>query len=175
MWEAHDDVLHLQGGREGGEIPLWSRLGLAQLLTCARNEPCGRAAGGRPPGSTTDVVRTYDVVEEDDRPWIVMELLATRSLAEPRTAGPHHRVADRVANPVPQAAHAQGAAIPRRQAENVLITETHSSVLTDFGIATTAVTERPPPPASRPGSPWDMYAERARAGRNRLQLRVLKE
>src|SRR6186997_2571942 len=93
--------------------------------------------------SHPNVVRTYDVVEEDDRPWIVMELLATRSLAElMRDAGPlpPHRVAEIGLGVLGalEAAHAQGVVHRDVKPSNVLITSDGRPVLTDFGIATTA-------------------------------------
>lgn len=85
-------------------------------------------------------VTVYDVVEEDDRPWIVMELVEGKSLAEviredgllepKRAAEVGLAVLD-----VLRSAHRQG--ILRRDVKpsNVLISEDGRVVLTDFGIA----------------------------------------
>ncbi|MBM9436550.1 serine/threonine-protein kinase [Actinacidiphila bryophytorum] len=87
------------------------------------------------------VVVVYDVVEEDDRPWIVMELVDGRSLADVlREDGPlAPREAARICAAVAGAllaAHAHGIQHRDVKPANVLIDRaTGRVVLTDFGIA----------------------------------------
>jgi len=123
VWEAHDDVLHRQVAVKEVRFP--PELGDAEVADL--RERTMREARATARLSHPNVVRTYDVVEEDDRPWIVMELLATRSLAElMRDAGPlpPHRVAEIGLGVLGalEAAHAQGVVHRDVKPSNVLIT-----------------------------------------------------
>ncbi|RLU84001.1 serine/threonine protein kinase [Streptomyces griseocarneus] len=85
-------------------------------------------------------VTVYDVVHEDDRPWIVMELIEGRSLADViREDGPlRWRRAAEVGLAVLDvlgAAHRQGILHRDVKPSNVLIADEGRVVLTDFGIA----------------------------------------
>ncbi|MFE4606309.1 serine/threonine-protein kinase, partial [Kitasatospora indigofera] len=88
----------------------------------------------------TAAVTVFDVVEEDDRPWIVMELVESRSLAEvikedgPLTPVRAAEIALDVLG-VLVAAHSHGILHRDVKPSNVLIGEDGRVVLTDFGIA----------------------------------------
>ncbi|MGP4093173.1 serine/threonine-protein kinase [Nonomuraea sp. KM90] len=86
------------------------------------------------------IVALHDVVVEQDRPWLVMELLRGRTLAETvREFGPMPPAhAARIGADVLEAlgvAHAQGLQHRDVKPGNVFLTESGRVVLTDFGIA----------------------------------------
>ncbi|URN15368.1 MULTISPECIES: serine/threonine protein kinase [Streptomyces] len=85
-------------------------------------------------------VTVYDVVDEDDRPWIVMELIEGRSLAdvirEDGTLTPRRAAEVGLAVlGVLRSAHRQGILHRDVKPSNVLIADDGRVVLTDFGIA----------------------------------------
>ncbi|MGW5421280.1 protein kinase domain-containing protein [Streptomyces sp. NPDC003943] len=85
-------------------------------------------------------VTVYDVVDEDDRPWIVMELIEGKSLAdairEDGTLTPRRAAEVGLAIlDVLRSAHREGILHRDVKPSNVLIGEDGRAVLTDFGIA----------------------------------------
>ena len=90
--------------------------------------------------TSRSAVTIHDVVEQDDRAWIVMELLDARSLKEVlRTEGPLPpaqvaRIGLAVLDAL-DAAHRRGVVHRDVKPENLLLCDDGRIVLTDFGIA----------------------------------------
>lgn len=117
-----------------------------------------------------NVVTVYDVVEDDGRPWIVMELVRARSLRElvdendpldPRAVA---RIGLQLLGAL-QSTHAAGVMHRDVKPGNVLIDAEGRAVLTDFGIARA---ENGPPTTTWGvviGSPSYIAPERARGER----------
>ncbi|MFF7243868.1 protein kinase [Embleya sp. NPDC008237] len=136
VWRARDQVL----GREVAVKEMLPQPGADDAERARLRERAAREARAAARLSHPSVVRVYDVVEEDDRPWIVMELVPSRSLAEViRGDGP--MTADRVAEigltmiDALRTAHAAGILHRDVKPGNVLITLDDRAVLSDFGIA----------------------------------------
>src|SRR5271165_1262073 len=122
------------------------------------------------------VVTVYDVAEEDGRPWIVMELVPSRSLDQVLTV--ERRLTPLRAGRIGQqllaalaAAHAVGVLHRDVKPSNVLIARERSgsewderAVLTDFGIAQFAGDPRLTQTGMVMGSPGFTAPERIRGG-----------
>ncbi|WP_327067344.1 serine/threonine-protein kinase [Kitasatospora sp. NBC_01302] len=115
----------------------------------------------------TAAVTVFDVVEEDDRPWIVMELVDGRSLAEvvkedgPVTPARAAEIALELLG-VLGAAHSQGILHRDVKPSNVLIGEDGRVVLTDFGIASVEGDSSVTSTGMLVGAPSYISPERAR-------------
>jgi serine/threonine protein kinase len=118
------------------------------------------------------VVTVYDVVEEDGRPWIVMELIRERSLQQRISDDgplPPRRAAEigRQMLGALSAAHEAGILHRDVKPSNVLISEDRSmrAVLTDFGIARAQSDATLTQTGMLIGSPAYIAPERARGRR----------
>ncbi|GAA1269239.1 hypothetical protein GCM10009677_22250 [Sphaerisporangium rubeum] len=135
VWRAHDGLLGREVAVKEVRLPLVLDEELRAEL-CARTEREGRATAMV---AHPSVITVFDVVTEDDRPWIVMELLHAQSLDElVRQQGPlpPRRVAEighQVLGAL-RAVHAKGILHRDVKPSNVLVTEDRA-VLTDFGLA----------------------------------------
>lgn len=136
VWRAHDELLErdvaikellhlrLPFGDDGADVPAQRAMREARAAARLRHP---------------DVVAVHDVIVDDGRPLIVMELVEGRSLAqELRATGPlpEHRVAAiglRVLHAL-DAAHRQGIVHRDVKPANILL-DGERAVLTDFGIA----------------------------------------
>ena len=163
VWQGHDELL----GREVAikEVRFPPELGRQEIADL--RERTLREARATARLSHPNVITTYDVVEEDGRPWIVMELLKTHSLSEVlRDDGPlpPHRVAEIGLGVLAalETAHAQGVVHRDVKPSNVLVTADGRPVLTDFGIATMAGDPALTSTGVVLGSPAYMSPERAR-------------
>ncbi|MFG1695844.1 serine/threonine-protein kinase [Nonomuraea sp. NPDC049309] len=136
VWQARDEMLQ----RDVAVKELTLPEGMpdkerAEAVTRAVREAQAMARL-RHPG----IVALHDVVVEQDRPWLVMELLRGRTLGDTvRDFGPMPAdYAAKVGADVLEAlmaAHAQGLQHRDVKPGNVFITESGRVVLTDFGIA----------------------------------------
>ncbi len=136
VWRAHDEVLH----RSVAIKELTAALYVSeseQAILLARTRAEARAAARI---NHSAVVTVHDVLEHDGRPWIVMELVEGRSLAdavkeegrvEPREAA---RVGLWVLRAL-RAAHTAGVLHRDIKPGNVLLGRDGRVLLTDFGIA----------------------------------------
>ncbi|GAA0957684.1 serine/threonine-protein kinase [Actinocorallia libanotica] len=138
VWSAHDTTL----GREVAIKEVTFGPGLSGREKDVLKERTLREARASARLNHPNVVTVHDVVEEDGRPWIVMELVKARSmqqiLDDERTIQPW-RAADigRQVLDALRAAHSRGILHRDVKPSNILITgdEPARVVLTDFGIA----------------------------------------
>ncbi|KIH99937.1 serine/threonine protein kinase [Streptomonospora alba] len=115
------------------------------------------------------VVTVLDVVDEDDRPWIVMEYIDARTLAGiVDVAGPlpYQRVAEIGLQLIDalKVAHEDGIVHRDVKPENVMISEDGRVVLTDFGLAAWTGESALTSSGRIIGSPSYIPPERAKAG-----------
>ncbi|MFD2353390.1 serine/threonine-protein kinase [Nonomuraea ferruginea] len=136
VWRAHDELLDRTvavkevryAAALGDEVQLLNRRTMREARAAARFEH-------------PNVIVVHDVIEEDGQPWIVMQLVQSRSLgAVIKNDGPlpPKRVAE-IGLAVLDALHrAHEAGVLHRDVkpENVLLADDGRVVLTDFGIAT---------------------------------------
>ena len=117
--------------------------------------------------SHPNVVTIYDVVEDDGRPWIVMELIPSRSLRDlveadgPLTAQQAAGIGLQILAAL-RAAHALGIMHRDVKPGNVLVDAGGRAVLADFGIARTQDSPALTTSGVLVGSPSYIAPERAR-------------
>ncbi|MBW8484006.1 serine/threonine-protein kinase [Actinomadura parmotrematis] len=136
VWRARDEALH----RDVAVKEVVLDRGLSDEERADRHERTLREARASARLGHPGVVTVHDVVDEDGRPWIVMELVDARSLQEIIDGDgplPPARAADigRQVMGALRAAHAIGILHRDVKPANVLVTRDGRAVLTDFGIA----------------------------------------
>ncbi|MEV4171422.1 protein kinase [Nonomuraea sp. NPDC049709] len=135
VWRAYDELLDRTVAIK--EVR-YTGVGEAQRAELNRRTIREARAAGRL--DHPSVVVIHDVVEEDGRPWIVMQLVRSRSLGQvigesgPLRAGQVAVIGGRVLDAL-RAAHATGVLHRDVKPENVLLADDGRVVLTDFGIA----------------------------------------
>jgi len=136
VWRAHDEVLHRSVAIKELTAALYvSESDRTVLLARTRAE--ARAAARI---NHSAVVTVHDVLEHDGRPWIVMELVEGRSLADAVKADGRVEPAEaaRIGLWVLRAlraAHTAGVLHRDVKPGNVLLAHDRRVLLTDFGIA----------------------------------------
>ncbi|WP_233515487.1 serine/threonine-protein kinase [Marinitenerispora sediminis] len=165
MWRARDLVLDREVAVKELRLP-------ADLSDAERNSLLRRTTReARVAARLThpNVVTVLDVANEDGRPWIVMELVVARTLAEIiQLAGPlpYQRVAEIGLQLISalKAAHDEGIIHRDVKPENVMISEDGRVVLTDFGLAAWTGESALTTSGRIIGSPSYIPPERAKAG-----------
>lgn len=134
VWRARDELLHREVAVK--EVRLSAGPGdRERALADTLHEARAAAALSHPA-----IITVHDVLAEDGQPWIIMDLLAGRSLADvlrehgPLAPGHVAAVGLRVLDAL-EAAHARGLLHRDVKPGNVILTDDGEVVLTDFGIA----------------------------------------
>ncbi|WP_439386465.1 serine/threonine-protein kinase [Amycolatopsis lexingtonensis] len=136
VWSAYDEFLHRQVAVKEMKVPPGIPASQADEL----RERTLREARAIAVLSHPNVIILHDVAREDDQPFVVMELLPSRSLAHilrdhgPLTVGQAAAVGIAVASAL-EAAHAAGITHRDVKPGNVLVASDGRIKLTDFGIA----------------------------------------
>ncbi|MEV4537369.1 serine/threonine-protein kinase [Asanoa sp. NPDC049518] len=162
VWRANDVLLRRDVAVKEVVLPP----GLAPSDRDSMYERTMREARAAAALQHPSVVQVYDVVQENGRPWIVMELLDARSLADMVIEdGP---VAPRAVAKIGIAllgaleiAHANGVLHRDVKPANVLICSDGRCVLTDFGVARMPTDVQLTTPGMVLGSPHFISPERA--------------
>ncbi|MEU4832037.1 serine/threonine-protein kinase [Streptosporangium sp. NPDC023615] len=163
VWRARDELLHREVAIK--EVTLDPKLPEAQRAeTRERTMREARAAArlGHP-----SIVAVHDVVAQDGRPWIVMDLVRGRSLDQAIRAGgplPPHRVAAIGLAVLDALALAHSRGIMHRDVKpaNIMLADDGGVLLTDFGIATVEGDVQLTSPDALVGSPGYIAPERLR-------------
>jgi hypothetical protein len=163
VWLATDELLHR-------DVAVKEIVWPAQLGEAERDDLCERALREARTAARLNhpnVIRVFDVVEDDGRPWIVMQFIQYPSLRDvvqeqgPLTPRRVARIGLGILDAL-QAAHAAGVLHRDVKPGNVLLGPDDEVVLTDFGMAvadgSTALTTS----GMLIGSPAYMAPERAR-------------
>ena len=167
VWRGHDELL-------GRDVAVKEMVWPPHLTEQERQIACRRAIreaqmAGRL--SHRNVVRVYDIVEEDSHPCIVMEFLPYKSLREildEEGTVPPARAAQIGLGVLGalSAAHAEGILHRDVKPANILVGPDGRVVLTDFGIARAADSPTLTADGTVLGSPSYIAPERARGGQS---------
>lgn len=136
VWRARDETLDREVAVKEVVLPA----GLSDDERDNRHRRTLREARASARLNHPGVVTVHDVVDEDGRPWIVMELVRARSLQDivdedgPLPPGRVATIGRQVAGAL-RAAHAIGILHRDVKPANVLVADDDRAVLTDFGIA----------------------------------------
>ncbi|MGY0234602.1 serine/threonine-protein kinase [Longispora urticae] len=162
VWRAYDQLLRRDVAIKEVLIPVNMAKTDRDVLIERTLREARAAAGLNHPA----VVRMYDVVTDGGRPWLVMELLAARSVAEivtedgPLTARATAKIGLAMLGAL-EAAHAAGILHRDVKPANVLISGDGRCVLTDFGVARLTMESDLTTPGMVLGSPHYIAPERA--------------
>jgi eukaryotic-like serine/threonine-protein kinase len=166
VWQAIDIVLRRDVAVK--EVVLPANLPPAERE--AVHERTMREARAAAALSHPSVVQVYDVVTEDGRPWIIMELLQARSLSEiiisdgPLSGRAVAKIGIALLGAL-EVAHAGGVLHRDVKPANVLICADGRCVLTDFGVARMPSESNLTQPGMVLGSPHFIAPERAVGGK----------
>ncbi|GAA3307433.1 hypothetical protein GCM10020295_66260 [Streptomyces cinereospinus] len=162
VWRARDELLH----REVAVKEVRAPAGLPAADVERMYARLEREAWAAARVADRNVVTVYDVATEEERPWIVMELVRGVSLADlldaegplaPRRAA---HIGAEVLSAL-RAAHAAGVLHRDVKPANVLLSDDGRIVLTDFGIATVEGSSALTMTGEVVGSPEFLAPERA--------------
>ncbi|MFC7279929.1 protein kinase [Paractinoplanes rhizophilus] len=162
VWRAADTLLRRDVAIKEVVLPP----GLAPSDRDAMYERTMREARAAAALQHPAVVQVYDVVHENGRPWIVMELLDARSLADmviedgPVTPRVVAKIGIALLGAL-EVAHAHGVLHRDVKPANVLICSDGRCVLTDFGVARMPTDVQLTTPGMVLGSPHFISPERA--------------
>jgi serine/threonine protein kinase len=165
VWRASDTLLRREVAVKEVILPPTMPKSEQDAL-CERTMREARAAAAL---SHPSVVQVYDVVTDSGRPWIVMELLEARSLADmviddgplaPRAVA---KIGIAMLGAL-EVAHAAGVLHRDVKPANVLICADGRCVLTDFGVARLPTESNLTTPGMVLGSPHFISPERAVGG-----------
>ncbi|MFZ0081502.1 MAG: serine/threonine-protein kinase, partial [Trebonia sp.] len=165
VWQARDELL-------SRDVAVKEMIWPPSLTDPEQRAACRRATREAQVAARLNhrnVVRIFDIVEEDGCPWIVMELLPYRSLLDviqdegPFAPAEAAKVGLQILAGL-RAAHSEGVVHRDVKPANILIGPGNRVVLTDFGIAWAADSPAVTTAGVLLGSPSYIAPERARGG-----------